>query len=282
MKIKFLFFLVSVLLGYNFNNSSNTNIVHGETFNVAINDSTEITITQAIDKNTQIPVYYYSKLNVPACNTGECKLIRMTMYWDMYGNYFKYIVPKNEPLTKINHQEFSPKDYIKLHKILNDTASKLKNLKITDLTEKQALKKYKTDANSGASIKIIGEPRIKGAIKTTFTLWHIAHGLASKEIAQSTKRYFEKNKDKAKLLKAIPTTQNDIINYLDKNKQLDLYQFQTIIRNVEINKIKIRDIKDGLSKHAVSEDKIVLMNDLYRRSKYSGAKKSIKKINFFE
>jgi len=64
-------------------------------------------------------VYYYSELRIPACNTGECKLIKITMYWDIFGNYFKYYVPKNSPLTKVGHKNFNDKEYILLHKIKN-------------------------------------------------------------------------------------------------------------------------------------------------------------------
>ena len=193
-KISFVL-LVFVLFGFTIIEPQQNTIL-GKVFDVSINDSTKIEIKQIIDKTTNLPIYYSSNLYVPACNTGECKIIRLKMYWDIYGNYFKYQVKKTEPLTKYNHEAFKAKEYVKLHLLLCDTASEFKAITFKNLTEKQAGKKYnKTDARSGATIKFINLDNIKGAVKTSHTLWHIANGKAQEAILKASEETLAKQKD---------------------------------------------------------------------------------------
>ena len=240
MKYSIIILAVVFLFGFTLI-SSDENIKKGESFNVKINDSTEITIVQAISKSTNQPVYYYSELMVPACNTGECKLIQMTMYWDVFGNYFKYLVPKNYPLTKVGHSEFKSKEYVLLHKILNDTTSEFKGLKVKDLTEAQASDKF-ADASSGASFKFVKEKSsIKGAIKTCHTLWHIANGSAQDRIAEKTEAFYKSNMkpefNKGKVEETITKISNqDLIQtqfYINdiKNKDFDKKQFSKALKS---------------------------------------------------
>jgi hypothetical protein len=67
------------------------------------------------------------------CISGECKMIRLWLFWDGAGNYLGMQIPEEEPLTKSDHTEFEPEDYEKLSNILRDTASILKTLKQEDL-----------------------------------------------------------------------------------------------------------------------------------------------------
>ncbi|NPA68016.1 MAG: hypothetical protein GXO50_05345 [Chlorobi bacterium] len=168
--------------------SGNKTLINKNEFKYKINDSAEITIKENFSEKTQIPCYY-SNMIIPACNTGECKLIHITIYWDAFGNYLKYAVPSKTPLTKYNHKKFKKSEYVKLHKILNDPKSKYKNFTIDKLTEKQAQNKYKTDGNTGATLKLFYDAeRIKGAVKTTHTLWHVVNGNINEILKNKTKK----------------------------------------------------------------------------------------------
>ncbi|NPA44295.1 MAG: hypothetical protein GXO49_02055 [Chlorobi bacterium] len=181
-------FLFSILL------SSKYIKFEKNSFEYAINDSTKITIKE--DFKGKFPVYY-SEMIIPACNTGECRLINITMFWDIYGNYLKYSVPKDAPLTKYNHKEFKKNEYLRLHKILNNPKSKYSKFTIDKLTEKQAKNKYKVDATSGSTIKLLYDAeRIKGAVKTTHTLWHIANGKIKNILFKKTKNKYSNSKSK--------------------------------------------------------------------------------------
>jgi len=284
---KILFLIpVVVLLGFTLINTTKISTTDGEKFKIKINDSTEITIVQAINSETKLPVYYYSKLYVPACNTGECKIIDMTMYWDIYGNYFKYTVPKVSPLTKANHEPFKKGDYSKLHFILTDTTSSLKTLKFDELTEKQAVKRFKTDGKTGASIKFKGELHIKGAVKTSHTLWHIANDKAHKRILRATEKFFYNHKKLPSLFKNDPKSSTGIIKDLVDVDRFNLTQTQYLINNIERYNIEFRTIKSALksSFNNVNADKKILFANFYLRNQYKSgkAKKVVKSINYFE
>jgi len=277
---------IAILLGFTLINTTQTNTTDGEKFKVKINDSTEITIVQAINSETKLPVYYYSKLYVPACNTGECKIIDITMYWDIYGNYFKYIVPKASPLTKADHKPFKKSDYSKLHIILTDTSSSLKTLKFNELTEKQAVKRFKTDGKTGASIKFIGELHIKGAVKTSHTLWHIANDEAHDKIAHATNKFFSDNKELPSLFKNEPKSSTDIIKVLVDVDRFNLTQTQYVIKNIEKYKVELKPIKSAL-KNSFKDgnaDKAILFANFCLRNQYKSGKanKVVKSINYFE
>ena len=277
---------IAVLLGFTLINTTKINTVDGEKFKVKINDSTEITIVQAINSETKLPVYYYSKLYVPACNTGECKIIDMTMYWDIYGNYFKYSVPKANPLTKADHAPFKKGDYSKLHFILCDTTSSLKTLKFNELTEKQADKRFKTDGKTGASIKLKGELHIKGAVKTSHTLWHIANDEAHNKIARATDKYFHKHKELSPMFKNDPKSSTGVIKVLVDVDRFNLTQTQYLIKNIEQYNIELKPIKSALKNSFKQEnvDKTILFANFYLRNQYKSgkAKKLVKSINYFE
>jgi len=283
MKKIFLLSLVTILLSFTLTNSSK--IKDGEQFKVKINDSTEITIIQAINTQTNLPIYYYSNLSIPACNTGECKIIEMTMYWDIYGNYYKYSVPKGTPLTKANHKEFSKSDYIRLHLILNDTSSRLKNLAFNHLTETQADKWYKTDGNTGASIKLMDKTKIKGAIKTSHTLWHVANNKYNNKIKNATEKYFRTHTELPNLFKNDPATSTDIIKLLTDLDRFNLTQLQNLISIIETNKIELSEIKSVLKNSFNDKDmsKKILVSNYCLRNKHKSSKaiKIAKSINYF-
>jgi len=265
MKNTLLIFITAVLLFSFTKANKDETIKKGEEFTVEINDSTKITIIQALNKENNLPVYYYSELNIPACNTGECKLIEMTMYWDIFGNYYKYSVPSNTPLTKVGHKKFKKKEYLLLHQILNDQNSKLKDIKFSDLSEKQAGEKFKTDARSGASIKLFREKSsIKGAVKTCHTLWHVANGETKNKIAQQTKSFFNNKSNR------IPDYgKNKANETIKKINEYNLTQVQFFIKNLNKEEFDKKDFSKSLNKlgYSLSINKAILFSNYASKTK---------------
>ena len=284
---KLLFIIpLTILLGFTLINTPKIETKDGDKFEVQINDSSKITIIQAINSETNLPVYYYSNLHVPACNTGECKIIEITMFWDIYGNYFKYSVPKASPLTKADHKPFKKGDYVKLHLILNDTTSSLKNLKFNELTEKQANKRFKTDGKTGASIKFVGETHIKGAVKTSHTLWHIANGNAHDRIARTTDKFFHNHKEMPTLFQNNPKSSTGVIKVLVDFDRFNLTQTQKLISNIEQYNINLKQIKSSVknSLSCKNSDKAILFANYCLRNQHKSgkAKNVVKSFNFFD
>jgi len=164
---------------------NNAPVYQEKTFNY-IQDGDTMNFTQVLDSSGW-PIYYYRRINQYPCQTEKvCRIMRLTMYWDSYGNYLKYELDEKETLTKLDHKEFNEKDYKKLHKILNNPKSELKWCDYDALTYEQCENQYHLDAVTGATNPDVAFEYINGAIKTTYALWKIANGSITDSIRQVT------------------------------------------------------------------------------------------------
>ncbi len=124
------------------------------------------------------PQCYYTKLITPVCETGVCKLVAISVYWDFTGNYFGYQLPPDRILTKLDHEPFTAEDYQKLDHILRDKYWLLANYEIDELIvdSTKTLIDSEIDAYSGATAKFVSEKdNIEGALYTIYTLWKFVH-----------------------------------------------------------------------------------------------------------
>jgi hypothetical protein len=157
------------------------------------------------------------------CSESECEIMKIRIYWDIFGNYYKFELCENNRLTKINHKEFSDKEYQKLHNILLDTITDFRYLNLQDLTVKQAENSfYGTDAVSGATIKNRDFECIDGAVKTSYQLWHIANGNTKNKILKynkyiNTDTLIYKNKTISDISNFNVIEFSCYLNYLEKN-----------------------------------------------------------------
>ncbi len=124
-----------------------------------------------------IPVWFSRDIFKNVCLTGECRMVRLRIYWDGAGQYLGFKNFENEPLTKTDHSVFGPEDYLKLDRILSDSLSMLKRLVVKELTiERENESKYQVDGITGATQPTIYESVVRNAVYTTFTLWHTVYG----------------------------------------------------------------------------------------------------------
>ncbi len=111
------------------------------------------------------------------CISGECKMIRLWLFWDGAANYLGMQTPKGEPLTKSDHTLFETTDYEKLEGILRDTASILKDLKQEELIiVPDSIDPYEVDGYTAATQPALAEVIVKDAVFTCHTLWHAVYG----------------------------------------------------------------------------------------------------------
>lgn len=134
---------------------------------------------------------FYADVLTPVCIDGICKPVFIELYWDLTGDYAGYGVYENEPLTKFDHEEFLRQDHEKLNRLLSDNNSVLRRKELSDLFDEQpaAVKKIEfqgeeLDAVSGATKKEIKESIVEGALYSCYTLWHLIHGNATREMEQ--------------------------------------------------------------------------------------------------
>ena len=116
--------------------------------------------------------YWHRRIKTEVCQTGECKLIDVGLYWDCTGDFFGLDV-YGEHLTKTDHSIFSEDDYEFLISILSNDWSILREYEFSDLTVEG--KNQDVDATSGATRKEIASEAVKDAVYTTYTLWHLVH-----------------------------------------------------------------------------------------------------------
>lgn len=176
-----------------------------------------------------VPLFYYREVRQYPCKSEKvCRMMNLTMYFDVYGNFIRFELEKNDPLTKLNHKYFNDKDYKKLHKILNNSNSELQYCKYDKLTSEECENQYHVDAISGATMADIEFEYINGAIKTTYALWKIANGNLSDSIKNTTCKKMLRLSKTAKQEENTPTEIWTTYNAADRyQKVLLLSEFQT-------------------------------------------------------
>lgn len=120
---------------------------------------------------------YYMDVESVICEDHLCKIEKVRIFWDKYGTYSKYELPKGVILEKAEGKPFTAADYNKLHNVLSDLNSPIKYYyedKIIDLGHGVASEGV--DAVSGASAMVEKTAIVEGAAWTTCTLWHWANG----------------------------------------------------------------------------------------------------------
>lgn len=160
-----------------------------ETFTVAGTgaDGTDKLMLQ-YDSNG-LPSVFFQDIFTPVCLDNVCKPVRIKLFWDLLGNYIKYEVPVDEPLTKLDHQEFTPEDHEKLQQILENEESLLKQVKMEELMDSTTQRlSDSVDAVTGATKNTVKGAVIEGALYTCYTLWHLVHGQIVAEILQLTQK----------------------------------------------------------------------------------------------
>ena len=139
----------------------------------------------------QRPVLYTADICTPVCADGECRLMYLTLYWNLLGSYVGYDKVEGQSLTKHDHVEFVDQDYEKLHQLLLDDNSILKRRKIDELVSKPKESDIDAaDAIAGATITEVKESVVDGALYSCFVAWNIAHGPIKEELQEYTASLF--------------------------------------------------------------------------------------------
>ena len=175
------------LNSYSQNRTTDFEKMKGTRFTHQIDDKTDSLSSREIIElrdNEGIPVWFSRDIFKNVCLTGECRIVRLRIYWNGVGNYLGFLISPNFPLTKTNHSDFSQEDYQKIDLILSDSLSILRSLKLKDLIVEKGEDKFnnKVDAHSGATQPSIYEYVVRNAVYTCYTLWHTVYGPARKNI----------------------------------------------------------------------------------------------------
>lgn len=141
----------------------------------------------------QRPVLYMADICTPVCADGECRLMYLSLYWNLLGSYVGFDKVEGQALTKHDHVEFVKEDYEKLHQLLLDDNSILKRRKIDELVSKpKGPQTDGVDAIAGATIEEVKESVVDGALYSCYVAWNIAHGPIKAELQEYTNTMFDK------------------------------------------------------------------------------------------
>ncbi len=146
-------------------------------------DSLDIEIERLFDE-TGLPDGYKARVFTPICEEDKCYAVEIDFYWDLIGRYVRYDTIPGQPLTKLEHEPFTPEEYEKLDEILSNSSSVLANYKKEELV--RDIEEEGVDGVSGATITEIRESVISGAVYSCYVLWHIVHGPVTESIRMKT------------------------------------------------------------------------------------------------
>lgn len=155
-------------------------------FNVQANDSVKVDVNLEFNRQGN-PTFYSAHLETDVCSDGLCKPISVTIRWNLLGNFHSYQTDEKNSLTKFDHVELTKMDHQRLHEILSDTASILRDYYVEDMIDTtQKLRSLKVDAVTGATSITFDGATVEGALYTVYTLWHFTNGDIRKELLHYT------------------------------------------------------------------------------------------------
>lgn len=135
------------------------------------------------------PLFYESSIRTTVCDDEICEIMSIRLFWDLAGSYIGYDTLAGHPLTKFDHEPFTPKDYKRLHELLQNEGSILKFKEKNELIDKKEVRASDVvDGTTGATAKEIKEEVVEGALYSSYTLWHLAYnGSIKNQIQNQTK-----------------------------------------------------------------------------------------------
>ncbi|UKN01119.1 hypothetical protein K6119_15425 [Paracrocinitomix mangrovi] len=183
-----------------------------------------------------LPIYYYSEIFTPVCNTGECLPVKVNFYWDLTGNYWKFNQPEGEILTKLDHEPFTESDYKLLEEILNGPDPRFGNSQVKHNGEKhgnqdvqhttlapakaEQLSKYKmVDGITGSTLPQNKDKFVPGALYTTYTLWGLANDKRNLMYKYSQENLMQTSNYGHLLTYREANAQDLVINHLTENDE---------------------------------------------------------------
>ncbi len=177
--------------------------------------------------------YWYRHVDTEVCLTGDCKRIEIGIVWDLVGD-FKGIEVYNEPLTKTDHSDFKPWDYLKLLSILENDWSILREYSMEELIDNPD---DEVDGKTGATKKEISEESVEDAVYTTFTMWHLIHQGEKQQLEMLTSKLLS---NKSFLKKIISSKE-------EKYKQLVLNQYAAgnVLYSNEIQALVLENLQNN-------------------------------------
>lgn len=247
----------------------------GTLFTHKINDKDSLSEDKIIELRNEkgIVVWFSRDIYKEVCLKGLCRMIHLKIYWTGTGNYLG--LKLFEPLTKTDHVEFKPEDYEKLDRILSDSLSILKGLKIEDLTvETGDLNKDRVDATSGATNPTILEYVVKDAVYTCYTLWYTVYGSTREKIRSILEKRVDKDYLRLIFEQKDPQYLLWAIDLIDRHAEYHQFFYHSIIEQIKTDDPKLSQkashyfTPSRLSDASIQKELAIMIGDILLYNQY--------------
>ena len=133
-----------------------------------------------------LPVHYFQQYNTGVCFDNKCRPLSISIYWSVTGRYLGFELPKDEFLSKTDHEPFVPEEYEFLNSLLANPDLPYADMEYHELMDQPSDAVESVDAVSGATSAMVSNIVVKGAVYTTYKLWNIVYGPTKDFIADHT------------------------------------------------------------------------------------------------
>lgn len=133
-----------------------------------------------------LPDHYFQQYDTGVCFDNKCRPLSISIYWSVTGRYQGFELPKEEFLSKTDHEPFVPKEYELLNSLLANPDLPFADIEYHELMDQPSDAVESVDAVSGATSARVSNIVVKGAVYTTYKLWNIVYGPSQEFIAGHT------------------------------------------------------------------------------------------------
>jgi len=133
-----------------------------------------------------IPLYYFQRYQTGICFDNKCRPLDILIYWNITGRYLGFKLPRDEFLSKTDHEPFNSSEYELLHELLANSELPFSNISFYDIIIDKPKNIASVDGTSGATAASLSKYVVQGAAYTTYTLWNIVYGSTRKLIMDNT------------------------------------------------------------------------------------------------
>lgn len=134
------------------------------------------------------PVYYARPIRTSVCFDDKCRLLDISLYWNITGRYLGFELPPGEFLSRQDHEAFTPADYERLNELLANEQLPFADLSFEALIRQSVPEQDSVDAVSGATSQEIKAYVVAGAAYTTYTMWRILYGATQDSVMLHTEQ----------------------------------------------------------------------------------------------
>ncbi|MCP4414687.1 MAG: hypothetical protein GY808_19190, partial [Gammaproteobacteria bacterium] len=135
-----------------------------------------------------IPIHFFRNIATEVCFDNQCRLLEITIYWNITGRYLGFKLPAGGFLSKYDHEPFVPSEYEKLNELLADPTLPLGDITFEKLIELPETNTGSVDGISSATTENLAKIVVKGAAYTTYTLWNIVYGPSVEFVVRITEK----------------------------------------------------------------------------------------------